>query len=510
MRPTPGASRHRRGGAARRQPRDHRTGPASRAREAAGGWQLEPRSAELRRGDGGCALRRPAPRLLRSLDHARLGPGPRAGKWDNSAVMERHPAGAPRAGAAARVRQLRRLRARDAHGAQRARGHCTSSSSCDRRAARPRNGIARTGTVRRPRARRLGRRLLVRAAAARALHAYRRRSCDPTFRCRACSQGLFEVAERLFGVRIEERTGVPVWHPDARYFEIAERRGGAPLGSFYLDAVRPRRTSAAAPGWTSASAASASRPAPRCRWPTWCAISCRRAGGQPALLTHDDVVTLFHEFGHGLHHLLTRVEYPASPASTAWPGMRSSCRASSWRTMPGTGRCCGASPAIHDRRRRCPRAAAEADRHAQLPGRAADAAAARVRAVRFPPARRVFDPARGGRVAEVLGEVRARGGGGAGARLEPLSAQLRAHLRRRLRGRLLQLQMGRGAGGRRLRGVRGERRVRSAHRAALSRRILSHGGSRDALEAFVEFRGRRPDVRALLRQHGILPRGDSR
>ena len=57
--------------------------------------------------------------------------------------------------------------------------------------------------------------------------------------------GLFEVAERLFGVRIRERNGVPVWHPDARYFEI-ESAGGAPVGSFYLDAyARPNKRSGA-------------------------------------------------------------------------------------------------------------------------------------------------------------------------------------------------------------------------------------------------------------------------
>jgi len=122
--------------------------------------------------------------------------------------------------------------------------------------------------------------------------------------------GLFEVAERLFGIRIRERTGAPVWHPDARLFDIENRRGEA-VGSFYLDPyARPNKRSGA--------------------WMDECVGRKRLGSGgdalpvaylvcnflppgedRPALLTHDDVVTLFHEFGHGLHHLLTRVDYPS-------------------------------------------------------------------------------------------------------------------------------------------------------------------------------------------------------
>src|SRR5215831_21034642 len=122
-------------------------------------------------------------------------------------------------------------------------------------------------------------------------------------------EGLFEVAERLFGVRIRERAGVPVWHPDVRFFEIGAA-SGEPLGSFYLDAyARPNKRSGA---WMDECigrkrlAAGAALPV------AYLVCNFLPPGAErPALLTHDDVVTLFHEFGHGLHHLLTRVDYPS-------------------------------------------------------------------------------------------------------------------------------------------------------------------------------------------------------
>src|SRR5262249_40248247 len=125
--------------------------------------------------------------------------------------------------------------------------------------------------------------------------------------------------------------------------------------------------------------------------------------------------------------------------------------------------------ALPDRGAAARGAAGAADRDAQLPRGAADGAPARVRALRLPHPHRVRP---GARRAHPRGPRRGAPGGrgGAGAGVEPLREQLRAHLRGRLRGRLLQLQVGRGAGGGRLRGLRGERRLRSRHRAALPRR----------------------------------------
>src|SRR5262249_24770179 len=120
--------------------------------------------------------------------------------------------------------------------------------------------------------------------------------------------GLFEVAERLFGVTIRERQGAALWHPDARLFDISA--GGEPVGSFYIDAyARPHKRSGA---WMD-ECVGHKRPARRAALPV-AYLVCNflpAAPERPALLTHDDVVTLFHEFGHGLHHLLTRVDYPS-------------------------------------------------------------------------------------------------------------------------------------------------------------------------------------------------------
>ncbi|RZU03053.1 M3 family metallopeptidase [Rivibacter subsaxonicus] len=123
--------------------------------------------------------------------------------------------------------------------------------------------------------------------------------------------GLFRIIETLFEVQIKPDSA-PTWHPDVRFFRI-ERRGAAGdaapelVGQFYLDPyARPGKRPGA---WMDDVRGRWARPDGVLQTPV-AHLVCNFAapvGAKPALLTHDDVTTLFHEFGHGLHHLLTQV-----------------------------------------------------------------------------------------------------------------------------------------------------------------------------------------------------------
>jgi len=313
--------------------------------------------------------------------------------------------------------------------------------------------------------------------------------------------GLFAVAERLFGVTIVERSGVPVWHADARFFEIRDGAGRT-LAGFYLDAcARPKKRAGA--------------------WMDDCVgrkdfgnehtipvayLVCNflpASPGKPPLLTHDDVVTMFHEFGHGLHHMLTRVGYPSISGinGVSWDAVELPSQFMenfAWRpeVLADMAR-------HHQTGEPLP-----ADKQAKLLGsRTFQAGLATMRQLEFAlfdfRLHAEFDPARGPRVDEILADVRAEvavfavpewnrfphnfahifaGGYAAGYYsykwAEVLAADAFAAFEER--------------------GV--------FDRAVAQRfldSILSRGGSRKALDAFVDFRGRPPDVKALLRQQGL-------
>ncbi len=131
----------------------------------------------------------------------------------------------------------------------------------------------------------------------------------PYFEVEAVFGGVFDTAEKLFGVSFEKDTTVETYHPDVSFYWVKDGLGQSMAG-LYLDIyARPKKAGGA--------------------WMDVCRsrlvygdaqqhpiayLTCNFAApapNQPSLLTHDDVVTLFHEFGHCLHHLLTQIDLPA-------------------------------------------------------------------------------------------------------------------------------------------------------------------------------------------------------
>ncbi len=117
--------------------------------------------------------------------------------------------------------------------------------------------------------------------------------------------GLFKIIETLFEVAIR-KDSAPVWHPSVEFYRI--ERAGQLVGQFYLD--QPARTGKRGGAWMDDVRARWLRPDTGQLQTPVAHLVCNFADGvdgQPPLLTHDDVTTLFHEFGHGLHHMLTQV-----------------------------------------------------------------------------------------------------------------------------------------------------------------------------------------------------------
>ncbi len=122
-------------------------------------------------------------------------------------------------------------------------------------------------------------------------------------------EGMFEVAARLYGVAIRSRDGVDTWHPDVRFFDITDATGRV-RGSFYTDLFARERKRGGA--WMDECIGRKNLNG-SIQLPVAFLVTnfMPPVGDDPALLTHHEVVTLFHEFGHTLHHLLTRVDFPS-------------------------------------------------------------------------------------------------------------------------------------------------------------------------------------------------------
>ena len=131
----------------------------------------------------------------------------------------------------------------------------------------------------------------------------------PYFPLPAVIEGLFGLTTRLYGITLAVRGDVDVWHPDVRYYDVRDADGRAFAGA-YVDLYA--RSGKRGGAWMDVCRARFDD-GEQLQLPV-AFLTCNFAPpteGKPALLTHDDVLTLFHEFGHGLHHLLTSITLPS-------------------------------------------------------------------------------------------------------------------------------------------------------------------------------------------------------
>ena len=323
----------------------------------------------------------------------------------------------------------------------------------------------------------------------------------PYFPLSRVLDGLFRVIQKLFQVTFSQRHDVPLWHADARYYDIIGNNG-AVIGGFYLDPyARPnKRSGAGMDDCVRRKELSTGTVLPVAY------LVCNAlpgADGKAAQLTHDDVVTVFHEFGHGLHHMLTRVKYPSISGinGVAWDAVELPSQfMENYAWQPEV---------LRD-------ITAHVETGAPLPDdkitqllrtRSFQAGLATLRQVEFSlfdfRLHAEYDPAQGARIAAILAEVRGE------------VAIIRVPEWNRYANSFGHIFAGGYAAGYysyKWAEVLSADAFSAFQEAGIYDRgtaqrfvdnILSRGGSRDALDAFVAFRGRKPDIAPLLRQHGI-------
>ena len=142
-----------------------------------------------------------------------------------------------------------------------------------------------------------------------ARYAYSDQEVKQYFTLPAVFNGLFGLVQTLFNIRIV-KDNAPVWHPDVQFFRI-ENDQGEKIAQFYVDLyARPNKRGGA---WMD-NDRTRNRLYGSLQTPVAYLVCnfAKPVGDKPALLTHDDVLTLFHEFGHGLHHMLSRIEEPSA------------------------------------------------------------------------------------------------------------------------------------------------------------------------------------------------------
>ena len=157
----------------------------------------------------------------------------------------------------------------------------------------------------------------------RKLYEFDEEQLRPYFPAQHVVDGMFAIVEKLYGIQVRPREGMPVWHPDVCYYEVHDGGGahgsdGLLLGAFYADWF-PRETKRDG-AWMDGFITGVDTPE---RFEPHVGCVCGNLtppiGDKPALLTHREVETIFHEFGHLLHHVLSRVEVKSlAGTAVAW------------------------------------------------------------------------------------------------------------------------------------------------------------------------------------------------
>ena len=325
----------------------------------------------------------------------------------------------------------------------------------------------------------------------------------PYFPANSVLEGLFKLVENLYSIHISKDSRAEVWHPDVEFYSIKDNKGNL-RGQFYLDLyARDKKRGGA---WMD-ECISRIRLADNTLQIPVAYMTCNGTppvGGKPALFTHDEVLTLFHEFGHGLHHMLTQIDnYGVSGISgVEWDAVELPSQfMENWcwekQTLDLFAR-------HYETGKKLPQDLFKK----MLAARNFQAALQMLRQLEFSifdlRLYAEYDPVKGARVKQILAEVRDKvavitppefnrfqhgfshifsGGYAAGYYsykwAEVLSADAFARFEEE---GLNSKQVGKD----------------------FLHEILEVGGSRDAMESFIAFRGRKPDIKALLKHNGLI------
>ena len=331
-------------------------------------------------------------------------------------------------------------------------------------------------------------------------YAFSEEDIKPYFPLPGVMAGLFSLAERVFGVRLERRPGVATWHPDVEFYDVLDRDGSLRAGVYLDNFSRAGKRGGA---WMDVCRAPLMESQGRRKPIAFLTCNFPPPGEIPSLLTHGEVLTLFHEFGHGLHHMLTEVNWPSigGISGVEWDAVELPSQfMENFAWQP---------EALHEFARHYLSGEVLPDAlfGKMLDARHFHAGLFLMRQLEFAlfdfRLHHEFDPQAGSRTLDLLAEVRREvavvkppawhrfphafthvfsGGYAAGYYsylwAEVLSADAFAAFE--------------------------EAGIFDAETGARYRReILAVGGSRPALESFVAFRGREPSPEALLRSHGL-------